>query len=184
MGANRVLVVALRPEPHEASRRSIESQRIEDYASPWFLFGKILNALLLDRLDTDLARMHHMNEVLADGEKAFGPDFQRKLNAVSGRSGYRALRSIRDVVIRPSADLGMLAGQILADLPEGRIQWPLARLAARSLSDDGHSAEADLLSYLLFDAEFLGPLTDLGYADARAREEDLCEFFTDPPARL
>ncbi len=184
LGANRVLVVALRQEPHEASRGSIESQRVEDYASPWFLFGKILNALLLDRLDSDLARMHHMNEVLEDGEKAFGPDFQRQLNAASERAGHRALRSIRDVVIRPSADLGMLAGQILADLPEGRIQWPLARLAARSLSDDGHSAEADLLSYLLFDAEFLGPLTDLGYADARAREEDLCEFFTDPPARL
>ena len=183
LGADRVLVVALRQKPDAAVTRSSENQRVEDYASPWFLFGKVLNALLLDHLDTDLARMHHMNEVLEDGEKAFGPDFQQRLNAVSGRSGYRALRSIHDVVIRPSADLGMLAGQILADLPEGRIRWPLARMAARNLGEDGRSPESDLLSYLLFDAEFLGPLTDLGYADARAREEDLCEFFTDPPAR-
>ena len=87
------------------------------------------------------------------------------------------------MVIRPSADLGLLAGQILAGLPADRIRSPLIRLVARNL-DDGQSPEADLLSYLLFDKEYVGPLTELGFSDARAAERELCEFFADPPARL
>ena len=35
-------------------------RRVEDYANPLFLFGKILNALLLDPIDADLARMRLM----------------------------------------------------------------------------------------------------------------------------
>jgi hypothetical protein len=36
---------------------------------------------------------------------------------------------------------------------------------------------------VLFDGEFLSPLADLGFADARAHEEELFEFFSDAPAR-
>ena len=56
---------------------------------------------------------------------------------------------------------------------------PLFRLAMRNLSSDRGSAEADLFSYLLFDGEFLAPLAELGFADARAREEELVRFFSD-----
>jgi NTE family protein len=55
------------------------------------------------------------------------------------------------------------------------------RLAMRSLEGGRRSPEADLLSYLLFDGEFLGPLTQLGYADARERESELLAFFSDDP---
>jgi hypothetical protein len=58
---------------------------------------------------------------------------------------------------------------------------PLLRLAARGLAGGpGRSPESDLLSYLLFDGNFLAPLTELGYADARAQEEQLAAFFSDP----
>jgi NTE family protein len=184
LGADRVLVVALRQHPRQASEATLSDQRIEKYASPLFLFGKVLNALLLDHLDTDLARLRLMNEIIEDGEKAFGPDFQDQLNEMSGRNIDRRLRKIHNVVIRPSADLGILAGHILGNMSETRARSPLIRLAARNLSDEGRSPEADLLSYLLFDGEFLAPLAELGYADARTHEEDLCEFFADAPARL
>jgi NTE family protein len=177
-------VVALRQHPRQASEATLSDQRIEKYASPLFLFGKVLNALLLDHLDTDLARLRLMNEIIEDGEKAFGPDFQDQLNEMSGRNIDRRLRKIHNVVIRPSADLGILAGHILGNMSETRARSPLIRLAARNLSDEGRSPEADLLSYLLFDGEFLAPLAELGYADARTHEEDLCEFFADAPARL
>ncbi len=179
LGADRVMVVALRQNPGLAHEASMSDQRVENYASPVFLFGKVLNALLLDHLDTDLARMRFLNEVMDDGVKAYGPDFVDRLNQVSGREGDRQLRRIHDVVIRPSADLGLLAGQIVANLSENRTRSPLLRLAARSLSAGGRSTEADLLSYLMFDGEYLGPLTELGYADAKAREDELCEFFSD-----
>jgi NTE family protein len=179
LGADRVLVVALRQEPSQASDAALAEQRVADYGSPLFLFGKVLNALMLDHLDTDLARMHVMNEILADGEKAFGPDFMTRINEVARRERGQAFRIIHDLVIRPSADLAVLAGQILGNLSETRSRSPLLRLAARNLADGGHSAESDLLSYLLFDGEFLAPLTELGYRDARAREEELAAFFTD-----
>ena len=141
--------------------------------------GVNLNALLLDHIDTDLARMRVLNEILADGEKAYGPDFLERINEVAGRERGQQFRHIDDVVIRPSADLGRLAGQILRNISGTRGRSPLLRLAARNLAGDRRGQESDLLSYLLFDGEFLAPLAELGFSDARSREEELCRFFTD-----
>jgi NTE family protein len=179
LGADRVLVVALRPHPSQASEAALAEQRVEDYGSPLFLFGKLLNALLLDHVDTDLARMHVMNEVLEDGAAAFGPTFLETLNAQAQRNGRHPFRPIHDLVIRPSADLAIMAGQILQGMGGERARSPLIRLAARNLVEGRRTPEADLLSYLLFDGEFLAPLAELGMRDARAREQDLVEFFTD-----
>jgi NTE family protein len=141
----------------------------------------VLNALLLDPIDTDLARMRLMNEILEDGEKAYGPEFLERINAVANRERGNPFKRIHDLVIRPSADLGQLAGQVLQNMSQEQMSSPLLKLAARSLNTrSGRTPESDLLSYLLFDGEFLAPLTDLGFADARAQEEALVEFFSDP----
>jgi NTE family protein len=153
-------------------------RRVEDFGSPLFLFGKVLNALMLDHLDTDLARMHVMNEILSDGVSAFGPNFIERINEVAKRERGQGFRTIHDLVIRPSADLGLLAGQTLQNLSEARSRSPLIRLATRNLGSSERTPESDLLSYLLFDGEFLAPLADLGFADARAREEELVAFFS------
>jgi NTE family protein len=123
--------------------------------------------------------MHVMNEILEDGERAFGPGFVERLNEVSTRERGHGYRGIRDLVVRPSADLGVLAGQILSNLSDARSRSPILRLAARNLTDSERTPESDLLSYLLFDGDFLAPLAELGLADARAMEEELIDFFTD-----
>jgi NTE family protein len=179
LGADRVLVVALRQEASQADDAALSEQHVADYGSPLFLFGKVLNALLLDHLDTDLARMHVMNEILAHGEKAFGADFVDKINEVALRERGQAYRRIDDLVIRPSADMGRLAGQILVNMSEAKSRSALIRLAARNLTDGERTPESDLLSYLLFDGEFLAPLTELGFRDAQVREEELVAFFSD-----
>jgi NTE family protein len=179
LGADRVLVVALRPHPSQSSDAALAEQRVADYGSPLFLFGKLLNALLLDHVDTDLARMHVLNEMLEDGAAAFGPGFLDRINAQALRGGRHPFRPIRDLVIRPSADLAILAGQILQGMGGEKARSPLIRLAARNLTDGRRTPESDLLSYLLFDGEFLAPLAELGMRDARAREQDLVDFFTD-----
>jgi NTE family protein len=118
--------------------------------------------------------MRVMNEILLDGEKAYGPEFLARINEVAQRERGQQFRRIEDVVIRPSADLGRLAGQILRNISDTRSRSPLIRLAARNLGGGrGRSSESDLLSYLLFDGEFLAPLAELGYSDAAAREEEL-----------
>jgi len=181
LGADRVLVIALRPAPHQANEATLAERRIEDYANPIFLFGKVLNALLLDPIDSDLSRMHLMNEILEDGEKAYGPEFLERINTVANRERSNPFKKIDDLVIRPTADLGKLAGQVLQNMRKDQMTSPLLRLAARGLtSGSGRSPESDLLSYLLFDGNFLAPLTELGYADACAQEEQLAAFFSDP----
>jgi hypothetical protein len=139
----------------------------------------VLNALLLDHIDTDLARMRVINEILTDGEKAFGSDFLARINEVADRERGQRFQRITDVVIRPSADLGRLAGQILRNISGTRGRSPLLRLAARNLAGGRRGYESDLLSYLLFDGEFLAPLAELGFSDARSQEEELCRFFSD-----
>jgi NTE family protein len=181
LGADRVLVVALRQEPREAQEVAMTERRVEDYANPIFLFGKVLNALLLDPIDADLARMRLMNEILEDGEKAYGPEFLDRINTVANRERGNPFKKIDDLVIRPSADLGRLAGQVLENMNQEQLTSPLLRFAARGLAGGpGRTPESDLLSYILFDGNFLAPLTELGYADARAREGELAEFFSDP----
>ncbi len=85
-------------------------------------------------------------------------------------------RVIEDLVIRPSADLGVLAAEVLHELPEAITRSPLFRLAMRNIAPGRRSAEADLISYLLFDGDFVAPLTELGFKDAMAQEEQLMRF--------
>jgi NTE family protein len=179
LGADRVLVVSLRQETHRSTDSALAESRVADYGSPMFLFGKVLNALMLDHLDTDLARMHVMNEFMRHGQQAYGDDFIEKINEIAVKDRGQAYRPIQDLVIRPSADLGQLAGQVLSTLSEESSRSPLIRFAARNIVEEGRTPESDLLSYLLFDGEFLGPLAELGLKDARAREDELIEFFRD-----
>jgi len=174
LGADRVLVIALRQDPRQTHSAAMAEQRVEDYANPLFLFGKVLNALLLDPVDSDLARMRLMNEILEDGEKAYGPEFLDRINIVANRERGNPFKNVKDLVIRPSADLGRLAGQVLESMRAEQMTSPLLRFAARGISSGpGRTPESDLLSYLLFDGNFLAPLTELGYADARAPTSSL-----------
>jgi NTE family protein len=134
---------------------------------------------MLDHLDTDLARMSDLNELIREGRQAFGDDFLEKLNEVGRAARGTPFRQVQQLVVRPSADLGVLAAQVLENLPEAVSRSPLFRLAMRNLTPGRRSPEADLLSYLLFDGEFLDPLAELGFRDARAMEDELVEFFTD-----
>ena len=140
----------------------------------------MLNALLLDHVDADLARMRVMNEVIAGGEKSYGPDFLERINACASESSRHAWKRIEDVVIRPSADVGQLAGQVLGERRSRGRLTPLLRAFLLGLNASGVPSESDLLSYLLFDEDFAAPMIELGRADARAREEELVRFFTDP----
>ena len=178
LGAERVLVIALRQNMQMVHEKVQATHRVEDYASPTCRVGKVLNALMLDHLETDLARMHVVNEIITDGETSFGSDFLTRVNEISMSRRGQKYRRIEDLVLRPSQDLGVMAGKILRDMPKKKSHSPLLRLAARNVDDGRRTPESDLLSYLLFDAAFSVPLVELGYKDAQAQEEALCEFFS------
>ncbi len=179
LGADRVLVVALRHGIEPRADESLQALRIASYANPLFLYGKVLNALLLDHVETDLRQMRVINALLESGERAFGDEFLKRIDpAVRGIRG-QSFRRVEELVVRPSEDLGELAGKLLAQ-PSSRDRIPRwIRLALGSLGVAGEQFEGDLLSYLLFDAVYTGPLVELGYRDAQDLEDEFLRFFSD-----
>jgi NTE family protein len=175
LGADRILVVALRS--HAAT--SPPAAPGWGPGSPLSLYGRVLDTLLLDPLESDLARMRFVNAILRQGEAAFGDRFLDTLNATEGPAQGRRLRIVEDLVIRPSRDPARLAAE--AQRRRGRTGG-ISRVLRAALGVLGRlqgSRESDLLSYLLFDRSYTELLFELGRGDARAREEELCAFFSD-----
>jgi NTE family protein len=146
-----------------------------------FLLGKVLNALMLSPLDADLARMRYINQIVDNGTAVFGPDFLQRINSVASNNSDRPMQKIHDLVIRPSVDLGLMAGDLLH---QRRGNFRLAgflRMFMRVFGSGADPKEADLLSYLLFDNNYTRPLAELGFQDAKARESELAAFFLDEP---
>ena len=173
LGAERVLVVGARHAPRIATDAAQERAREADFPTPLFLAGKVLNALLLDRIDYDLARLEGFNTMLDGLEKAFGPDAIARLAETMQGSRGQAYRRVRAVYVRPSKDIGRMAGEYASsDEFRSRTKGLTGRLARR-LANREASREADFLSYFLFDGGFARQLMALGFEDARARHADL-----------
>jgi NTE family protein len=178
LGADRVLVLGLSHGVAPSVSEALAQQRTAGFGNPMFLFGKVLNALMLSPVDADVARLRFVNDILTHGEMAYGPDFLERINEVGAKHGARPLRRVDHMVIRPSQDVGLMAGELLAESSDKLQLNAFLKMFLRS-SKDEEVREADLLSDLLFDSAFTTPLVDLGYADALAREEDLLRFFDD-----
>lgn len=177
LGARGVIVVNPRfiaPAPAPGPAREPEA-----FAEPLFLLGKTLNALLLDRIETDLARLRSINDILEAGRARYGEDFVEQINTALGHGAGRGLRPMRSLLVRASVDIGRIASEyVLSPAFSARVSGGAARLLRRIAERDS-ADPSDLLSYLLFDGEFAGRLIEVGRADARARHEELCRFFTD-----
>ncbi len=140
-----------------------------------FLLGKVLNAFLLDHVDVDLELLKRVNVMLEDGERAYGSGFVDRMSAEASGRGDPAYRHVTSFVIRPSSDIGKLASE---HVRRGRFRGdPFLTKRLLTLLDMGVGTEADLASYLLFDGAFCRQLIEMGRADARARRQELLEFF-------
>jgi NTE family protein len=173
LAADRVLVVALK---HAPGRASGEVEYPEDaITQPAFLLGKVLNALLLDQLEYELQKMELVNAWIARGEAVYGSEFLERINvAVRAQRGV-GYRPVRAAIVRPSADVGSLAARVrrrTGGRELGALPALLTRFALRGVPED----EADLLSYLYFDAVFTSELIELGREDARARRDAILEL--------
>jgi NTE family protein len=178
LGADRILVIGLTQETGPTTSEALAQERTAEFGNPMYLFGKVLNALMLSPIDADVARLHFVNDIIATGTKVYGDDFLEKLNSGLDPKGDRPLRRIEDLVIRPSEDLGRMAAEVVRNDPKLELGAFLG-LLRRSTGAGSTAKEADLLSYLLFDAAYARPLAELGYKDAEARQDELAAFFTD-----
>ena len=184
LGAERVLVIGLRTRRADsaprAGRQDAQDQRT--YSSPLFLFGKLLDALLLDRVENDLANLRQVNAALTELARISPIAIGHEPLAAALEAAGGGLRPVTDVFIRPSQDLGALAAQVLQrPSVRARLSGPAGYLLRRLGEAAGGGDPSDMLSYLLFDAEYANELMALGERDAAFRRDELRDFLAVAP---
>lgn len=171
LGARGVLVV----NPRYVVQKHEPPTKTEAPPGPLFVLGKALNALLLDRIDTDLARLEGINRILAAGERRFGKEFVTSINEEMGLHANRAMRPMESILIRASRDIGKLAAECVRSTEFQSRAGRVGRMM-RALADRDDFDQADLLSYVMFDGPFAKTLIDMGFEDAKARHDEIGEF--------
>lgn len=178
LGADRLFVVGLKSEDTGAWSDKKASQRIDTFPSAAYLLGKVLNALLVDKTEYDLKRLHRYNAIIAEGEKAFGDQFTDLYGDLMTKTRGAPYRHIDTLEVRPSMDIAEVASR---HLQRGSIAARAGSLVGpllHRLGDIGVGQASDLLSYLLFDHEFSQELIRLGMHDADSRRQQIIEFFS------
>jgi NTE family protein len=181
LGADRVLILSLRHKP----RAAVEYPLLEDMPTTAQVVGKVLNAFMIDRTDHDLDRLRRLNQLLETGRRAFGGQFVEQMNEATRQIRGQPWRVVRDLVVRPSRDLAELARPHLEARARRPTDHALPTRLLHRLTSSNLFTQAELGSYLLFDAPYAKELIELAMHDAHARREQLIEFF-DPssPAHL
>ena len=179
LGCNRLLVVGLRHEhandvAYERARRAAQTV----YPNAIFMLGKMLNALMLDKLEADLQRIQRTNELVHAGRALYGADFSDKIaGAMQGRRG-RPYEEVKVSLIRPSRNLGEVAYEVMLRHRLQRYSGVMARWLKSMIEDAETVPEQNLASYVLFDPEYIGALMQLGYDDASHHHDELVDLFT------
>lgn len=147
LGAQRILAVSTR---YQRTPQEEENPEVHGYPPPVQVAGQLMKAIFLDVLDDDVTRMQRFNELL------------RKLPPEERGD----MRPIDVIALRPSVDLGALAGEYEPRLPG------FFRFLTRSLGTKDTSSP-DFLSLLMFQPDYLKKVIEIGEADAEARSDEI-----------
>jgi len=153
LGARRVIAISTRYAASEAER---EEQVVHGYPPPAQVVGVLMNSVFLDLLDHDAMRLEQLNHLLEELPE----------NKESN------LREVQLLTLRPSADLGKMAGEFEAELPRA------FRFLTRGLGTK-ETRSPDFLSLILFQPDYLRALIDMGESDAEARADEISAFLRD-----
>ncbi|MEZ4698762.1 MAG: patatin-like phospholipase family protein [Rhodothermales bacterium] len=150
MGADHVMVISTR---YDRSRVEADQPSIVGYPPAAQVIGILMNAIFLDVLDQDALMLQRVNELIAHL-----PPRHR-----------RGLRPINLLMLRPSLDIGKLAG-------EYRPHFSGAfRLMTRGLGSE-RTKSADWMSMVLFERGYMERLIEIGYADGGKQRDEIERF--------
>ncbi|MDC0714492.1 patatin-like phospholipase family protein [Stigmatella sp. ncwal1] len=187
LGAQRVLIISLRSNPAEVQGEpqgpTVQEREQASVTAP-FLIGQMLNMLMTDRIDQDLGRLRRLNAILEAGTSKYGPGFAQTLSAAVHPHRSQPVRAIRELLVRPSKDLGTLAAEYVRAPGFRKRSQGLAHRTILKLVEREAPRDADLASYLLFDGGFADILIDLGRQDARALRPQWERFWSEKPQSL
>ncbi|MBM3976000.1 MAG: patatin [Planctomycetes bacterium] len=152
LGADRILAISVRTRAGRDAPH-FPADAADGYPSPAHIIGQLHQAIFLDQFEEDAEQLRRTNRML---EKM--PPEERG-----------ELRHIGILVLRPSVDLGELAGQHEPKLP--RVFRYLVR-GLGTTESQGH----DALSLVMFQPDYLQHLIEIGERDTLARREEIERF--------
>jgi NTE family protein len=158
LGASRILTISTR---YQRTRAEADTPLTAGYPPPAQVLSILYNAVFLDLIDEDILRLQKVNRLLND----LAPDERQ------------GMRVVDILVMRPSRDLGKLARDFEVRLPR------FFRYLTRGLGTQ-ETASPDILSLVLFQADYLRRLVELGEADAEAQAERIDAFLRRPAGAL
>lgn len=176
LGSNRLLVIGLRHSDHPARLERARRKASEVFPTAVFMAGKMLDALMLDKLEADLRRIEGTNRLIDAGMRLYGDDFGERLGEATDSRKGRAYEQMEVLLIRPSQNLGEVAHQVIRKTNLARYRGVMARWMRRSMMGD-EVPENDLASYVLFDRDYVQALMDIGYHDAEAQHARIAALF-------
>ena len=157
LGADRIIAIGIRyfrsGEQTVLLNQNLRAERVALAE----IAGVLLNAVFLDSLESDLELLERINQTMSFVRPEDHPFMPEQL------------RPIPALALRPSQDLGRLAGDQYANFPR------MLRYLLRGIGATGASGW-DLLSYLAFEPGYIDRLLELGHRDTLARKDEILAF--------
>ena len=154
LGARRIIAMST---GYQRTAAEAIAPVVDGYPPAAQILGQLMNAIFLDVIDEDVARMERMNEMLA------------KLDT-RDRNGFRPIDLL---VLRPSRDLGKLAGAYEKYLPR------YLKTLTRALGTK-ETESPDFVSLLMFEPHYTKELIEIGVADVDSRVDEIRAFVGQP----
>jgi NTE family protein len=152
LGADKIIAIGMRYDRDKATAMKLNQEGHHHSPHIAQIAGTLLNSVFLDSLEYDLERLNRMNQIYQQVDQQTD-----------------SIRQIDSLLLRPSQDLGSLAGSFTQELP------PLLRFLLKSLGVSRKDG-SDLLSYLAFDKVYTKPLIDLGQQDTMNKRHEIIDF--------
>ena len=152
MGADKILIIGVKQDYSYLPKRD----NLKDGVSFGKIISMVFNSIFVDNIDIDIETLRYINNNISEltiHEKQKIP-----------------FRHIDYTYIRPTGDIGQIAIDKVKLLPK-LLRYLLGGFGSKQQS-------SDLMSYLMFEAEYCHELINMGYRDTMNRKDEIIQFFS------